>query len=310
MYSLLDHDRINSEEADDTSDKDSFQLLLRPTKLKLSLTHSSILKQDTDCDYHLYAMDSFRHIPNPAKEPSSAVPTVLADAELTSPQPSQATPGSISSYNLPRSYSTLGTISTTSRENTRSSSKASRTTPSTLLQQLSSTSNTRTRDFSPSPTVKTPILLTLERSRDGPSEVDEILQKLGHPKNVVEILKKRRITTREDLLLVLRDEVRSIRLNLGLRAWEEDQETNRHTSEDEVITKCDTEHQRDSDGHDFKVDKMKLMKTLLCGDSGNVGCTPSSNSPKSEMKSVSENSLVASGSKQRRRPGTLNLREI
>ncbi|MCJ1292153.1 hypothetical protein MMC34_003703 [Xylographa carneopallida] len=72
------------------------------------------------------------------------------------------------------------------------------------------------------------------------SEVEELLEKLGHPKSLVEILMNKRVDTREDLLLLLREEVRTVRSKLGLGIWEEDQERARQLGTDKTLATGDT----------------------------------------------------------------------
>ncbi|MCJ1393079.1 hypothetical protein MMC18_005951 [Xylographa bjoerkii] len=251
-------------------------------------------------------MASFRNDRKPPREPYSAAPAILMETELW---PSQQSPMSLPLYTLPRSCLKARTTSDGSREKNKLYVQATGHMPSNLPPQFSPANTGRTRESSLPDTLTPTISLTSEPSQRRPSEVDEILEKLGHPNSLVGILTNKKATTREDLLSVLRDEARRIRSNLGLEAWDEEQESNRCFSEDKKMGEGEAEQPSEHGGSHSKVEKLKSTETVLFDIGVKAECTPVSNSSNSGSQPTSGTLPVASSSVSRRRPAALNLRQ-
>ncbi|MCJ1398800.1 hypothetical protein MMC11_002001 [Xylographa trunciseda] len=192
--------------------------------------------------------------------PASATPATLMDKELW---PSQQSSTSPPSGNLPRSCLKSGTTLVGSKGNTKAYARATESISSTLQQPSSATNIDRRREPLLCPTTTPSTIQTLELSQRQASEVDEILEKLGHPSILLEILKDNTATSREDLLSILRDEVRRLRSNLGLEVWDEEPETTWYISKDEKMLEGGLELHSEHSGNRFKTEKPKSMKTVV-----------------------------------------------
>ncbi|MCJ1286730.1 hypothetical protein MMC26_006076 [Xylographa opegraphella] len=210
-----------------------------------------------------------------------------------------------SSYNTPRWYSKPDLTSTQLTDNTGPDSQADGTTASNFL-EWSEPMSTPGASKAPNPLTMTP--KSTPTSKQYPcqlSEVEQILEKLGHPRILVEIQTRRKAVTREDLLLSLREEVRTIRTNLGLEAWDEDEETNRQPGTDVASATGDTEPR---DTNSTKAEKLQLAGRDPRDDCENAGCTSMRDCQQPARQPTLETSSVANDRVSRKRPIALDLR--
>ncbi|MCJ1434550.1 hypothetical protein MMC27_003919 [Xylographa pallens] len=216
------------------------------------------------------------------------------------------TPSQLPSYSTPRSCFTAGTTSTASTETIRSNSEATGTLvspPSELFEPAGTYEESNLLTTTPR------VIPTSKPSCGQPSEVEQILEKLGHPKSVVEILMNRRAVTREDLLLLLREEVRTIRSKLGLGIREEDQEMNKQLDVHETSATGDTEPPGEYSGNDSKVEKLSPAEMVPRDHCEKTRHNPRSDCHQPGRQSTLGTTSVTSNSISRRRPAALDLRE-
>ncbi|MCJ1420389.1 hypothetical protein MMC32_006746 [Xylographa parallela] len=215
-------------------------------------------------------------------------------------------PSQLPSYGTPRSCPTVGTCSTALTEPIRPDSTANGTLASIHSVQFEPAGP----DEGSNPLATTPKTNPNPKPSCGqPSEVERILEEFGHPRSLVEILMNREAITREDLLLLLRAEVRTIRSKLGLGIWEEDQETSRQLVPDETLTTGDTEPPDEYGGNDSKVEKLSSAEMVPGDNCEKAGHSPGSDCHQPERHSTPGTSSVAGNSISRRRPAALDLRK-
>ena len=213
------------------------------------------------------------------------------------------------SYDTPGSCSIRVKTSPALRKTNSLDSEATETIASALSGQLEPMSTAGTYGVS-NPIVTTPRIIPTAKQFGGQlSEVERILENMGHPRSLVEILMNRRAVTREDLLSLLREEVRVIRSKLGLGIWEGDQETNTQLGVDETLTTTTAEPQGEYSRNDSNIKKLKLAETGPLDDCKKAGHTPRSDCHQPERHSTLGTSPVASNRISRGRPAALDLRK-
>ncbi|MCJ1478241.1 hypothetical protein MMC13_006918 [Lambiella insularis] len=186
-------------------------------------------------------------------------------------------------------------------------SNSSTLTPTHSHPAILSTFQPTSSYLDPLPTVRvvpTPLILTESRQEERPdcprsraNEADEIVRKLGCPDQIVHLVLNNTVTTRADLLVVMRKEVQRIRLNLDLEPWIEEQDTN-------VASDVTGEQ----DGSTANVDFSKAEKKLGWAGNEGAGVDRRTAQPDTLTSTRSIAALDLSSGPSRRRSTPLELR--